>query len=428
MPDLQRRTVYVLGAGFSIDAGVPPQGAILGSIFNRNDSDFSSLGHGSSTLLLDTESSFGEARSAVKRFLMQAFFPGRIENSDQLASDSVEGDSTSVHCEGCELSKDDLDSISLEDVFTAVDKALMTGDSLLRHDVRELSLLREHLLLCIVRVFARSVLAHKCDRYAYEVFAQHLVDTQSRRGDGESVAVVTTNWDCVLDMYLDRVIGGRDDIGIDYGVVDHDHRKCDPSWDGEWCPSAHLGPRGKSSVKLLKLHGAINWLICPNCRRLFYSHSTPIALYQFIADSERAFCAYCRDYYPGSGHDPSYRLTCNIATPTMVKNLTDINLRDVWRDTFLELSIADRVVFIGYSFPFADYEFRYLLLRALRSCVDIEVVLAPHDDPEHYEICDPEDRRRIAKLLPSYRYESFFGAGRVQFHYGGFCEYVNNHL
>lgn len=49
----------------------------------------------------------------------------------------------------------------------------------------------------------------------------------------------------------------------------------------------------------------------------------------------------------------------------MTKNLEMTHLRMVWHNAFRELSEATNVVIAGYSLPDVDFEFRYLLLKAL---------------------------------------------------------------
>ena len=47
---------------------------------------------------------------------------------------------------------------------------------------------------------------------------------------------------------------------------------------------------------------------------------------------------------------------------------------------FLDLMEAEKVVFVGYSFPVADFELRYLLKRGISPKAKIEVVLKNNDE------------------------------------------------
>lgn len=82
----------------------------------------------------------------------------------------------------------------------------------------------------------------------------------------------------------------------------------------------------------------------------------------------------------------------------------------------LELARADKIVFIGYSFPLADFEIRYLLSHYIKRDCDIKVVLHVDDDPQ-----DVSERYR--QFLPEWRYKHFLGE-RCRFDYDGFEGYV----
>ena len=76
---------------------------------------------------------------------------------------------------------------------------------------------------------------------------------------------------------------------------------------------------------------------------------------------------------------------------------------------------AERIIFIGYSFPHADFEFRQLLSRVVRKDAKIGVILFHDGTPDrkaHYdEVCS--------------RYRQFFGTRTVTTSGCGVAEYVN---
>ena len=74
---------------------------------------------------------------------------------------------------------------------------------------------------------------------------------------------------------------------------------------------------------------------------------------------------------------------------------------------------AERVVFIGYSFPHADFEFRQLFSRMIRKNAEIEVVLFHDNTPE---------RKRYYDEVCS-RYRQFFGTRTVRTSGCGVAEY-----
>lgn len=68
-----------------------------------------------------------------------------------------------------------------------------------------------------------------------------------------------------------------------------------------------------------------------------------------------------------------------LITPTFTKVFDNTHIQMIWHNAHVELSEADKIVFIGYSFPEADYHFRTLLRKAVNPNVSIEVVLTRND-------------------------------------------------
>lgn len=70
-----------------------------------------------------------------------------------------------------------------------------------------------------------------------------------------------------------------------------------------------------------------------------------------------------------------------IITPTFTKVFDLPHIQTTWHNAFVELREATNVVFIGYSLPAADYHFRTLLRRAIRSTTPIKVILDKSAEP-----------------------------------------------
>ena len=66
--------------------------------------------------------------------------------------------------------------------------------------------------------------------------------------------------------------------------------------------------------------------------------------------------------------------------PTFLKDLNNVQIKLVWQNAGVELSEADRIIFMGYSFPAADFEMRQLLSRTIKHDSKIEVVLLNQKD------------------------------------------------
>ena len=145
---------------------------------------------------------------------------------------------------------------------------------------------------------------------------------------------------------------------------------------------------GGYNIKLLKLHGSMNWFQCPMCQRMYVRFGEEIEI------MKAAYCRHCRKNY-GMSEINSIKLQSNLLLPTYLKNLSNIQIKLVWQNAAIELSEATRIVFIGYSLPSADFEIRQLLARMIRPDAEIQVVLYP-DNP-HVE-------------AEAERYRNFFGS------------------
>jgi hypothetical protein len=87
----------------------------------------------------------------------------------------------------------------------------------------------------------------------------------------------------------------------------------------------------------------------------------------------------------------------------------------VWQNAGVELMEAKRLVFVGYSLPNADFEFRQLLSRMVHQDALVEVVL--------YEGSSDNDKRRFRAEQD--RYRQFFGKRDLRFFSTGVVDYVN---
>ncbi|MFW6311371.1 MAG: hypothetical protein ACOC1K_03960, partial [Nanoarchaeota archaeon] len=122
-------------------------------------------------------------------------------------------------------------------------------------------------------------------------------------------------------------------------------------------------------------------------------------------------------------------LESSFITPTYIKNFESLHYRRIWRIAFDELAEADEIIFIGYSFPEADYELRYLLKKAINKDTNIKVVLHETDDPNYY---DNKIKSKYTSLiknkinLPEIRYSSFFNKNKLEFDYNGIDGFFKN--
>ena len=109
--------------------------------------------------------------------------------------------------------------------------------------------------------------------------------------------------------------------------------------------------------------------------------------------------------------------------PTFLKDLSNFQTKLIWRNSGIEISEANRIVFIGYSFPFADFEFRQILFRNVQRHTKIDVILYDKSNPN--KIITSDYRGAINQESPEYRYLSFFGGKDLTIYFEGAESCIN---
>jgi hypothetical protein len=206
--------------------------------------------------------------------------------------------------------------------------------------------------------------------------AGDLYDKLVRR-TGKEDCFMTFNYDLQLDRAFERTLGWSPEAGYGFGFKKI--LRADESW--------HDPSNKKTKPIMLKLHGSLNWFYSNG-----YIHRPPSTLdfdNKYVGHHYLAEPLY---RFPGGtafGIQPSVPdgdiqviLQLNIVPPTLRKQLSGKSetepLRDVWAQAHHELSIADRIVIIGYSLPPTDFHAEWLLRTSVqkneREKIDLIVV------------------------------------------------------
>jgi hypothetical protein len=350
------KTVYILGAGFSAPAGGPSQEVVLEKVV-----DFPVVA--------------GDPIESRKKRLIN-FLTVTL---------------------GIPLA--DIKHMSLEDIYTPIDRCLADRVSLRDCSQANLENIRSDLDYLIAKVIKEEFANSTKDKQYVDKFATYLVKKAAHRAtlavgarNADEVkkydpfSVISLNWDILLDNHLDAALQ-RQDATVDdndyapFGVVDYccyvssfeggDRRIRSGLWS--------LGARGYN-IKLLKIHGSLNWLQCTNCQRLFTSFNEKLVVSEKIGEP----CRHCNI------HDIPAGLRGTLVMPTFLKDFSNFQLKLVWQNAGVELMEATRLVFIGYSLPHADFEFRQLLTRMLHPAATVHAVLWRATNPDQY---DEEEKR-----------------------------------
>ncbi len=307
-----RKNVFVLGAGFSYDAGAP----LMNDFFHR-----------ARDLTDDPGSILSEADRKIFRRIIQY----RFGLNRALAKIFV-----------------DLDNIEQLFGFLEMDLQLsVKAEGRLREDMRYLiARTLEASLTKKLGPASYGLLTGKADQtkfnYAFQSnqyalflgLVTALWNPNKRKGDGSIDSIISFNYDLVLEREMSVL-----------QVIPDYH--CGNSADYYKDAFAHSERR----VSLLKLHGSVNWVTCVKCRRLYFLGPEAIR----VASLGDYACPNCRQFC----------LSMLIVPPTWNKGIEENFIRSVWSKALEELTSAGRLFIVGYSFPETDQFFKYMLGLAL---------------------------------------------------------------
>jgi hypothetical protein len=355
MSTLSAKTVFVVGAGFSHHAGLPLTNKFTEAILEARE-----FGQGPSRITVDF----------LSKFIHDAF----------------------DHSTGASAKR----WPDLEDVFTCVDLAANSGHYLgCTFSPADLRTVRRAILARIIRM-----LDQKYNRARKKKEAEwRKLDDFFARIDSEDVGFISMNWDTVIERKLQL---SRSTLLIDYGCDARPASIPDPPNPDDYHHAAKafakelkkreiisvVPPKqrvdSETATPVVKIHGSANWLYCDSCRQLYWFHPDQCSRIadQLIGEDDlrrigrflgkdKKFKKYfeatiddlnkrIRAKCPCSGTVP---LGTRIATFSYRKALEFPMFQKSWFAAEELLRSADKWVFIGYSLPAADYEFKYLLKR-----------------------------------------------------------------
>jgi hypothetical protein len=302
---------------------------------------------------------------------------------------------------------DDLDNKPLptfEEVLTMVDMSLARQDDFSSNlNYERLSGIRDKLIYSIAKILEiclrNSGGLHR--RFVDNLFALD-------RRIWSKASFVNLNYDLLLDNALIRLYENKH-LDLEYSIdfrnfVEHQEHNNLERHDLIDNPEPWEIPRPNRSILLLKPHGSLNWLYCPNCNTVKTTKTEKGALTVW---TERAVCEI----------DHSRQKTL-LVPPTWEKVYDNAHLMRISQKTYEVLKKANRVFFIDYSFADVDIELKYLFKRALYESNPIR-------RPKITVISrEQKDDKRIKELKT--RYTMFLG-NDISFDLQGF-EYFAEHV
>jgi hypothetical protein len=236
---------------------------------------------------------------------------------------------------------------SLEDHFTMIDLAANTGHHLgPTYSPKKLRAIRR---FSIHRAF--QILE---TRYRESATISRMLSLLSKSAE---LSIVTVNWDVVIENHAQSL-----GLKYDYGTTVK--------------PLEAGGSRGKNTP-LLKLHGSANWVYCDSCRTLFSGppdagklalhlgvfmeksdfniFDSPTEVLEATANlrNRQRKCVFC-----------GCLMSARVGTFSYRKDYAIQQFQTIWQAAFDALREGSVWLFVGYSMPEADFEFRHSLKSA----------------------------------------------------------------
>ncbi|HUO36242.1 MAG TPA: hypothetical protein VMU43_14735 [Candidatus Acidoferrum sp.] len=235
-------------------------------------------------------------------------------------------------------SKATIELVSIESVFAAFEMAGLLGE-LGSLNSKEIESLPAAMVQVIQRTLEESISFPFTDNQIkpvqpYGTIAS-IVVRSTDRVNSHRVAFITFNYDLCLDYALHSNV-----MRPNYCLTDNE-----------------------SGIKLLKLHGSLNWARCPDCNKIVAWNLSDF-FKQFVGPD---FSSINLIKLKIAENLSKYRHCANnaprvpfIAPPTWNKTMYHKELENVWRAAARELSDAENIIICGYSLPDTDEFFRYL--------------------------------------------------------------------
>ncbi len=169
-------------------------------------------------------------------------------------------------------------------------------------------------------------------------------------------SIISFNWDIATDNLLFKRGYDLDTSGKNGMILSLDYGTDFISYNNE--DKISKGAR-ESSLKLLKLHGSMNWLFCNRCKtnNKYFVYGEKVMVE--IAEGTKIKCPKCEN-----------NLKPIIVPPTFKKieeNAVLTILREIWAEARKVVEDAEHIIIAGYSFPEDDVHFKLFFRSALHA-------------------------------------------------------------
>jgi NAD-dependent SIR2 family protein deacetylase len=287
--------------------------------------------------------------------------------------------------------KSGLDLDNIESVFGAFEIARIIG-KLGDYSLAQIDQLARSIRTLIVRTLDESIkysyVRNEGKTFATPSYTEFAALIKSKTNYASTCSVLTFNYDVALDCAFMHA-----NIPYDYCIE----------------------PPPANALRLLKLHGSLNWGRCPTGQRIQAEYlsvavvraaadRSPLSLFTLPSSTiiSQSKCEKCSN--PLSSEPV-------IVPPTWNKTEGQNGLPNVWRQAAVELSEAENIICLGYSLPETDLFFRYLF--ALGTVGDAHLRRLWVFDPDPGNLVAERYRRLIGKGIE--RGFRFFNGDEAKF-------------
>lgn len=256
---------------------------------------------------------------------------------------------------------------NFEILFGAIEMANLTG-KLASRSRESIAELRKSIITLIVKTLEYSILFPVINGKItppppYGDFARMLVDVNKEKmrqtGNRPKLSFLTFNYDLALDYTLHYMEG--------WGHFDY-------------CLSEEADTE---KYPLLKLHGSINWGVCPECNKIISFDFDDLHYRQNYLDNVPSIqFKLGTDITQKQHHGRPLNHPPVLVPPTWNKTGYHEELAHVWSKASRELEEAENIFVIGYSLPETDSFFRYLYALGSESETRIKRFWVFNPDPD----------------------------------------------
>jgi hypothetical protein len=288
---------------------------------------------------------------------------------------------------------------SLEEYFTCIDLSANTGHHLgIKYTPKMLRAIRRMTVHRVLQILDTR-------QSPSPVIHQFLRSLLPKMG-----GFIVLNWDVVLER----------------GLQDLQVEKINYGFDAFDWQTHHRNTLLHDGIPILKINGSSNWAYCDNCASMFYDLNRKLALQEMVGLVKADFRLFDetlkgRSFDEALGISPQNRecpfcknmITTHMATFSFTKSYRTYAYPAIWHTARRVLTESNEWIFVGYSLPDADYEFKHMLKAAQLALekrkntppLKIQVVLKGNPSAER-------------------RYRGFFGKKIDRFWQGGLEEFA----